>query len=318
MRWAMTPRSLLALALSAATATATGCSSSSNPVAPVDSGTPPADAAGDAPAPPADAAMPVDSGATTTIAAARAGNVTTPITVVAVVTALHGVPGDYSQWYIEDPAGGPSSGVNVYCDPVLAACPTIRAPAVNTLVLVTGSLSTYKGTLQLVPTAQTVLQATTTPPPVATVTAADLAAGATSQYRGVVVQIAAKLTVDDLTPAALYDTQCNVAPPADAGVDGAVDAAAPADGGMPLCTGCAPPTYAGFQAHDSMSREVYVEQFFFNTDHLQSSPECVSQPGMVAVTQGMTFSSITGVLDWDGYGSVQALYPLGDSSYVTP
>ena len=71
------------------------------------------------------------------------------------------------------------------------------------------------------------------------------------------MKFASKLTVDDTTPSALYDTECNV--PTDGG---AVDA------GPPLCTGCAPPSYSGFQANDGAGHEVYVEDFFFNTDHL--------------------------------------------------
>jgi hypothetical protein len=243
-------------------------------------------------------------GATTTIAAARAGNVTTPITVDAVVTGLHGTPGDYSQWYIEDPAGGPSSGVAVYCDPDLPSCPTLRAPALHTLVRITGALSTYKGSVQLVPTAQVVLQANATPPPVAMLTAADLAPTADSPYRGVVVKVeAAKLTVDSTTPPALYDTQCDI---------GATDA------GPPLCTGCEPPTYSGFQVNDGAAHEIYIENFFFYTEHLQNSPECLTQAGVIPVSVGMTFSSMTGVLDFDPYASAQALYPMADSDYTTP
>ncbi len=207
-----------------------------------------------------DVVVPVDSGATTTIAQARTQNVTSSITVLAVVTALHGTPGDYSQWYIEDPAGGPSSGVAVYCDPDLASCPTIRAPAVNDLVLITGALSTYKGELQFVPTAQTLVQSSYTPPPIATVPATELIATANSAYRGVLVKLASKLTVDNATPASLYDTNCG----------GSSDAGA--DAGLTLCSGCEPPTYSGFEVNDGAGHEIYVEDFFFYTDHLQSSP----------------------------------------------
>ena len=246
----------------------------------------------------------VDGGATTTIAAARAASVTTPITVDAVVTALHGtVPNDVSQWYIEDPAGGPLSGVAVYCDPDLPSCPTLRAPPLQTLVRITGALSTYKGVLQFVPTAQAVLQMNAPLPPIATVTMTDLAPSAASMYRGVLVHLASKLTVDSVTPPALYDTQCNT---------GATD------GGLPLCTGCSPPTYAGFQANDGMGHEVYVEAFFFATDHLQSSPECTTQAGEIPVTVGMTFSAMTGVLDFDPYAGAQALSPVTDTDYTTP
>ncbi len=252
-------------------------------------------------------AAPSDAGptATTTIAAARTGNVTTAITVQAVVTALHGSPGDYSEWYIEDPAGGPNSGVDVYCDKD-ASC-TLPEPALNDLILITGTLSTYHGLVQLSPTAKSTVQANATPPPVATITMTDLAEGANSPYRGVLVKYdATTLTVDNTTPASLYDTKC------------ATGDAGPTDGGMPLCTTCEPPTYSGFQVNDGQGHEVYVEDSFFYTDHLQSSPECTSGAGQIPVRSGMTFSSIEGILDFDGYANAQEISPVTDSDYVTP
>jgi hypothetical protein len=260
----------------------------------------------DASARPMDASTDAPHGSTT-IAAARAANVTTPITVVAVVTGLHGSPNDYSQWYIEDPAGGPSSGVAVYCDPDLSSCPTLRAPALHDLIEITGSLTTYKGLLQFIPTAQTVLQSNAPPPPVATVTASDLAEAGDSPYRGVVVHFATKLTVDSVTPSALYDTDC--ATKSDAGA---------ADAGPPLCTGCEPPTYSGFQANDGSGHEIYIENVFFYTDHLQGSPECLTQAGVIPVMVGKTFSSIDGILDFDPYASAQYIAPIADADYVTP
>ena len=246
-----------------------------------------------------------DAAPTTTIALARAGNVTTPITVQAVVTALHGAPGDYSEWYIEDAAGGPNSGVNVYCDKDKSC--TLPEPAMNDLILITGSLSTYHGVVQLTPTAKSTVQAGAALPPIPTLTMTDLAEGANSHYRGVLVKYdATALTVDNTMPAALYDTQCATL------LDGGVAT------GMPLCTGCAPPTYSGFQANDGAGNEIYIEETFFNTDHLQSSPECASAAGNVAVTNGMTFSSIQGILDYDGYAMAQQLSPTKDSDYTTP
>jgi hypothetical protein len=112
---------------------------------------------------------------------------------------------------------------------------------------------------------------------------------------------ATTLTVDNLTPPALWNSTCGSPFP---------------DGGLPLCSGCEPPTYSGFQANDGAGHEVYVEQIFFNTDHLQSSPECISQPGMIPVTVGMTFTSVQGILDFDPYGQVQFIAPMLDSDYV--
>jgi len=60
-------------------------------------------------------------------------------TVNAVVTAVQGPAGDQVNWYIEDPAGGPSSGIAIYCDPALTACSkSISAPPLNAKVAVTG------------------------------------------------------------------------------------------------------------------------------------------------------------------------------------
>jgi hypothetical protein len=259
-----------------------------------------------------------DSGATTTIAQARASGTMTPISVVGIVTAVHGVMGDQSVWYIEDPAGGPLSGIAIYCDPALTTCSkSITAPPLNTKVLITGPISMYMGQLQIAPTAQTILQMNATPPPAAMVTVSDLAPTGTSMYRGVYVKLATKLTVDSVTPPALYDTQCASAIP-DGGADAAADAAAGDAGSMPSCSGCAPPTYSGFQANDGSGHEIYIENYFFNSEPLQSSPECLTQPGAVPVTDGMTFSSMAGVLDFDGYASAQDIMPVQASDYVTP
>lgn len=255
----------------------------------------------------------VDAGATTTIAAAVAGGVTTPITVVGVVTALAGVPNDYPIWYIEDPGGGPHSGVAVYCDPDLPACSGAgmpRATPLHSEVVVTGSLSPYKGQMELIPTAQKLLQTSVTPPPIPTVTAADLSPSGNSQYRGVFVKVGVtKLTVDNVTPSALLDTECQTPGP-----NGLLP-----DGGLPTCSPpCQPPIYSGFEANDGAGDEIYVEAPFFNTDPLQSSPECLTQSGVVPVTVGMTFSSMQGILDIDPYGQVQYIAPDQASDYVTP
>jgi len=249
---------------------------------------------------------------TTTIAAARSSNSTAAIVVKGFVTALAGVPKDYPQWYIEDPAGGPNSGVLVYCDPLLTKACTVTEPALNDLIVVSGSLETYKGQVEMVPTAMTVLQANATPPPVAAVTTADIAPTANSPYRGVFVQVTipSKLTVDSVNPAALADTACGAVIPADGG---APDAAPPA------CTNkCEPPLYSGFRANDGAGNEIYVQAPFFYTDPLQSSPECLTGSGVVPVTVGMTFSKMSGVLDVDPYSMMQAVSPVIPADYATP
>jgi hypothetical protein len=232
-----------------------------------------------------------------------------------VVTAESGEPGDYPIWYVEDPGGGEHSGVAVYCDPDLSSCSASgepRATALDSLVLITGSISPYKGQTELIPTAQTQLLASTTPPPIPTLTAADLAPTGTSPYRGVFVKYdATKLTVDSVTPAALLDTDSACETP---GSNGLLP-----DGGLPSCSPlCQPPIYSGFRVNDGNGNEIYIEAPFFYTDPLQSSPECLGQTGVTQVTVGMTFSSIQGILDYDPYGLVQYLAPVRSTDYVTP
>jgi hypothetical protein len=177
--------------------------------------------------------------------------------------------------------------------------PHVEAPPVHTLVSITGSISAYKAQVQLVPTAQSVLQMNATPPPTYMASASDLAEGADSPYRGVYVKFPSKVTVDDLTPPALYDTQCNT--------DGGA--------GMPLCSGCAPPTYAGFEVNGPGAGAFYVEETFFPFVPLQNSPECLTQMGAVDVTKGETFPSMAGILDVDPYAGKQALSPTSPSDY---
>jgi len=254
-----------------------------------------------------------DAAGLTTIAAARQSNATGTITVKGFVTALAGVPKDYPQWYIEDPAGGPYSGVLVYCDPLAKTPCNVPEPALHDLIEVTGKLTTYMRQVELEPTAMTVLQTNTPAPPVATLTAADVAPGASSPYRGVYVKLSipTKLVVDDVTPSALFDTACGAVP--------AVDAGAGHDAGVAACTNlCTPPAYSGFQANDGTGNEVYIEAPFFNTDPLQSSPECLTQNGIVAVTVGMTFSAMSGVLDIGPYSGMQGIAPVLPSDYTTP
>jgi hypothetical protein len=248
---------------------------------------------------------------TTTIAAAREAyggtGTSASITVNAVVTAVQGPTGDQVIWYVEDPAGGAHSGISVFCDPLAATtcpckascAPHVAAPALNTLVSITGTISAYHGQLQLEPTAQTVLQTGSTPPPTYMASASDLAESATSAYQGVYVKFAGAAMVDDLVPPALYDTECNPT----------------AGSGMPSCSGCAPPTYAGFEVNGPGSGAFFVEETFFPVVTLASSPECTSQPGAVPVTMGESFPFIAGILDVDPYAMKQVLSPVQPSDY---
>jgi predicted extracellular nuclease len=301
----------LALA-SIASSLSFACSSSSSPSAPADAGMSPdgsgsgsgssSGGSGSSSGGSNDGGGGDAAGATTTIAAARMGNVTTSISVAVVVTALQGPSGDEVNYYVEDPAGGPYSGVVVYCDPLETSCPAgPRAgnPSVGDYVLITGAISAYKGQQQISPTAYQLISSGHALPAPITVQGSDVAAGSTSaQYRGVLVKLAETLSVTNLTPTALYDTQCNT----DAGA-------------MGQCSGCTPPTYSGFQATDSASNVIYVEQYLFPGDPLQSSPECVSAAGQVAVTQGETFPFMEGILDYDGYAMAQFMAPRVPTDY---
>jgi predicted extracellular nuclease len=244
---------------------------------------------------------------TTTIAQARMGNVMTPITVKGVVTVVAGDdPADTKEWYIQDPAGGPYSGVSVYCNKTAKSnpCPmTLTPPALHDLVQVTGKLSTYKGKVELQPTAEMTMMQNATPPPVMTASASDVASGSTNAaIRGALVKLTGTFTVDSVTPQACYDTQCG----GDAGTNG-------------LCTGCKPPTYSGFQVSDGSGHEILVENTFYLSEHLTSSPECVSMAATgTAVTMGKTFSMISGIVDADPYGPMGtvAISPTADSDYT--
>ncbi len=249
---------------------------------------------------------------TTTIAAARqtfldAGSVA-PITVNAIVTAVQGPNNDQVVWYVEDPTGGPYSGISVFCDPLAATtCPCkascsphVAAPPLHTLVSISGTITAYHGQVQLEPTAQTVLQLGAAPPPTHVATSTDLAETGNSPYRGVYVKFPSTATVDNLTPTALYDSQCNTGS---------------TDGGLPLCSGCAPPTYAGFEVNGPGANAFYVEETFFPFVPLASSPECVNQNGAVAVTNGEAFPFMAGILDIDPYAATQVLSPVQPSDY---
>jgi hypothetical protein len=182
----------------------------------------------------------------------------------------------------------------------MASCsPHLAAQPLGTLVSISGKISAYHGQLQLVPTAQTTLQMNATAPPVYMATASDLAETGNSPYRGVYVKFPSKVTVNNLTPAPLYDSQCNT--------DGGA--------GMPLCTGCSPPTFAGFEVNGPGTGAFFVEETFFPFVPLQSSPECLTQSGAVVVTSGETFPFMAGILDVDPYAGDQVLSPVQPSDY---
>ena len=249
-----------------------------------------------------DMAMPVT--ATMTIAEAIMNKVTTPITVTAYVTAVRSSSTDKAEFYIEDPAGGIYSGIDVFCDHgAKTPCPaSIMAPALHSMATITGTISPYKNKNELEPTAVTMTSATGKAPPIPTVTMTDLSPSGMSKYVGTLVTLATKVTVDNVTPTALYDTSCA----GDAGTNG-------------LCQGCAPPSYSGFEVVDGSGNKALIENAFYSTEHLASSPECLTQPSAVPVHDTTTtFSAITGILDYDIYGMVQVLEPVQDSDYTTP
>jgi hypothetical protein len=253
--------------------------------------------------------------ATTSIQTARQGNVTTPITVSAVVIGVR----DTKEWYIEDPAGGPLSGVAVFCNPTAKTdpCPsTVTAPALHDLVTVTGTLSTFMGKVELHPTMEMTTMSNAALPHIPLLDISMAVASGNSNLRGTLVKAGLNanqgpchFVVDNVTPPALYDSKCM-------GDGGA--------GTMASCSGCMPPTYGGFQVTGSTmscssgANEMLVENHFFMSENLQSSPECLAQPMAVPVTTATTFTLLQGILDFDPFGQVQVLMPVQDSDYVTP
>jgi hypothetical protein len=246
--------------------------------------------------------------AQTTIAMARMGNVATEFTVTAVVIGIVGDPADAKEWYIEDPAGGAFSGIDVYCNHTAHTnpCPmSIAVPKLHDLVTVTGKLSPFHGRVELAPTAQTTVSPNATPPAAMAVSPADIAATSTNAgVRGMLVKLnGSSFAVDSVTPQPLYDTKC-------AG-DGGAGAS---------CSGCKPPTYGGFQVNDGAGHEILVQNSFFDSEHLASSPECLS--GVAAgmqVTVGKTFTTLAGIPDVDAFamptGTV-TLQPTSDTDYT--
>jgi hypothetical protein len=243
-----------------------------------------------------------------TIAAAIMGKVTTPITVDAIVTGIVGTGS--STWYIQDPAGGPYSGVAVFCSHTAKTnpCPmSISAPSLHDEVTITGTLSAYHGKLELNPTAQTTTKTNVMPAAPMAVSDADAAVNSTNAaVRGFPVKLMGNsFTVDNVTPSDLYDTQCK----GDAGASA-----------MHLCSGCMPPTYSGFEVSDGTVK-IYVEQNFFQTDKLVSSPECVGAAAAASQVQAnRKFTALAGILDVDPYapkssGTVVALQPTADTDY---
>ena len=75
-------------------------------------------------------------------------------------------------------------------------------------------------------------------------------------------------------------------------------------------------TCGGVFALRATPQTVSAEAPFFNTDPLQSSPECLGQAGVVAVTVGTSFTSMSGILDVDPYAAAQALSPVLPSDYT--
>ena len=84
---------------------------------------------------------------------------------------------------------------------------------------------------------------------------------------------------------------------------------------MPLCTGCTPPTYSGFEANGPGAGAFFVEETFFPFVPLASSPECVAEAGAAAVTNGQMFPFMAGILDVDPYAGEQALSPTRPADY---
>src|SRR5205807_399888 len=90
-------------------------------------------------------------------------------------------------------------------------CPmTINAPLLGNQVLITGTLAQFRGKWELAPTAQTVTKASVAAPAPMAIADTDAAYNSTNAaVRGIPVKLMGNsFTVDSVTPAELYDTNC--------------------------------------------------------------------------------------------------------------
>ena len=242
-----------------------------------------------------------------TVAALRAAPpaVFTPVTVnTAVVT---GLTGNYKNLYIQDLAGGPRSGIALYCnfDASSNKCPipesTMKTFKPGQKVKVVGTWDIYKDKEEIKPTAITVLDAaSTTLPPFAQLTAAQAAETLTqSDYEGCLVEISGvssttPLTVTSTTPAAFRNDS--------------------------FTTDCLHgPSYSAFEVWDNTST-IAVTTTFYRSIDLATEAMCImifdGGPGDRLVVVGDKFNKLAGILDKDLYNMEGIiLNPAGEDQY---
>jgi hypothetical protein len=237
---------------------------------------------------------------TTTIAAVRqaAYQAPTPLTVLAVVIAVDRNSPDATLWYVQDPEGGPYSGVAVWCAPWDNCPATVKAPKLHDYVLISGTITASA----IHPTMQQVIPGGPPAPAPTTVSALDLASRLGSARTwglwGSKVRLPVVTTVDSLTPWMLANGDCM------------------SPSGDNLCKGpiCAP-SYYGFEVIDGAGNKIIIGNDFQDVTGLVSSPECKASVGQTQVITGGTFDFIEGILD-QGTAAEQVLMPTSPDDFV--
>jgi hypothetical protein len=216
----------------------------------------------------------------------------------AVVTAV--TPSGKELW-VQDLAGGPRSGISVYCNPASASAPclvptaTILALRPGNVVQLSGVWSPYHGKNMIRPTSITVVDATALPAPTPITAAQADPLLPASDYAGVLVTV---------TTAPLTVVGASAVPYAP-------------DGGSPCQNG---PTPGLFQVSDGTST-IDVETTFFDTIDIGIGDPCLpALDGGAArahvVRPGDTFTKLGGILDWDTVTGQLVLQPTDPSQYT--
>jgi hypothetical protein len=230
-----------------------------------------------------------------TIKAAREAGLAAfaPVTIdTAVVTGVNW-SGTTAKAYIQDAAGGPKSGVMLYCkySGTGTLCPMgdqIKALKMGQKVKVVGTWDVYNSQEEIKPTAITVLDSTEGAlPPYAEIPAAQAIMTLTSSdYEGCLVKISGvsastPLTVTSMTPAGFqntnYSTDCSKGPP-----------------------------YSAFEVSDGSGNKIAVTTNYYRNIDLNTDANCVGRddagvPYDNVVVVNDTFNMLAGVLDMDPY-----------------
>ncbi|MBI5481738.1 MAG: hypothetical protein HY906_22975 [Deltaproteobacteria bacterium] len=231
-----------------------------------------------------------------TIKAAREANLAAfaPVTIeTAVVTGVNW-SSTTAKAYIQDAAGGPKSGIMLYCKYASGGtCPmgdAMKALKMGQKVKVVGTWDVYNGQEEIKPTAVTVLDSNEGAlPPYAEISAAQAVETLTqSDYEGCLVKISGvsattPLTVTSMTPAGFVNDNYN---------------------STGAC--CCGPPYSAFEVSDSSGNKIAVTTNFYRNIDLGTDGTCImifdgGVPADKLVVVGDKFNMLAGILDMDPY-----------------